>query len=180
MYNEIKYNVVICPHPFEDSDLAGCTIPGTSNKFADTGDNQSGIFSRANTNSLQGNRVSNDWNGMLFFNDASGRGDSRGEVCEKSAKFGRIEGNTFHSNGRFGTYTLGSNYPKLTDQSILSDGHNIDKESLCSGFDSEGNDRGEPVAFVNNVDYFNNFVGHYEAGDIQYNGHQSFDSNNIM
>lgn len=179
MYNDINHNVVICPHPFRDNVLSGCTVPGTSNHIADTKDNQSGIFSRANTNSLQGNRVSNNFNGMLLLNEGSGRGDSQHKVCETSAKLGRIEGNTFHSSGRFGTYTLTRNYPKNTDQSILTDGHNIDK-SLCSGFDSEGNARGKSCAIVNNVDYYNAFVGHYEAGDMQYNGHQSFDSNNLM
>lgn len=81
MYNDIKHNVVICPHPFRDSTLAGCTIPGTSNRIADTRDNQSGIFSTANTNSLLGNRVANAFNGMLFLNEGSGRGDSQGQVC---------------------------------------------------------------------------------------------------
>ncbi|KAK1742392.1 hypothetical protein QTG54_006957 [Skeletonema marinoi] len=179
MYNDIKHNVVICPHPFNDSVLSGCTVPGTSNRIADTKDNQSGIFSRANTNSLQGNRVSNNFNGMLLLNEGSGRGDSQHKVCETSAKLGRIEGNTFHSNGRFGTYTLTRNYPKQTDQSILTDGHNLD-QSLCSGFDNDGNARGESGAIVNNVDYYNAFVGHYEAGDMQYNGHQSFENNNLM
>lgn len=67
----------------------------------------------------------------------------------------------------------------MTDQSIQTDGHNIDK-SLCDGFDSNGNARGVSSAIVNNVDYFNAFVGHYETGDIQYNGHQSFENNNLM
>ena len=122
--------------------------------------------------------MSNHFNGMLFLSQGSGRGDSQNKVCESSARLGRIEGNTFHSNGRFGFYMLNS-YPKETDQSILSDGHNIDK-SLCSGFNREGNSRGAAGVIVNNVDYFNAFVGHYEAGDIQYNGHQSFDNNNLM
>lgn len=30
------------------------------------------------------------------------------------------------------------------------------------------------------MDYHNAFVGHYEAGDIQYNGHQSYDNNNLI
>ena len=196
MYNELKYNIVICPFPFSDDTLNGCTVPGTSNRIADTSDNQSGIFSRAATNSLIGNRVANTFNGMLLKEGSIGRGESYGKVCESAAKLGRYEGNTFHGNGRFGTYGLGTsphplslfgcsvrfvltpspllrnalrqgfNYPKPTDQSILTDGHNIDK-SLCGGFTDEGYDRGLSASIVNNLDYHNTFVGHYEAGDLQ-------------
>ena len=74
---------------------------------------------------------------------------------------------------------LGRNYAKSTDQSILTDGHNIDQE-LCSGFDNEGYERGFSASVVDNVDYNNAFVGHYEAGDIQYNGHHSYDNNNLL
>ena len=74
-----------------------------------------------------------------------------------------------------GTYTLNSNYPKSTDQSLANDGHNTD-QTLCEGFDEDGNTRGISTAFQNNLDYHNNFVGHYVAGDIQYNGHQSYDN----
>ena len=107
MYNEIKYNAVICPFPFSDDTLHGCTVPGTSGRIADTSDNQSGIFIRAATNSLVGNRVSNSFNGMLLKAGSIGRGASYDKVCESAAKLARYEGNTFHGNGRFGTYTLG-------------------------------------------------------------------------
>lgn len=40
MHNDIKYNVVICPFVFDNDILHGCTIPGTSNRIADTSDNQ--------------------------------------------------------------------------------------------------------------------------------------------
>jgi len=79
----------------------------------------------------------------------------------------------------FSTYTLSTNYPKLTDQSIANDGQN-DDQSLCSGFDENGDTRGISVSFENNMDYHNAFVGHYNAGDIQYNGHQSYDNNNLI
>ena len=107
MYNEVNYNVIICPFPFSDGALHGCTVPGTSGRIADTSDNQSGIFTRAATNSLTGNRVSNSFNGMLLKAGSIGRGESYDKVCESAAKLARYEGNTFHGNGRFGTYTLG-------------------------------------------------------------------------
>ena len=179
MYNDIKYNVILCPNPFGDTTLHGCTVPGTSNAQGDTSDNQSGIFSRAVTNSLIGNRVANAFNGMFFQAGGKGRGGSAGKVCESDAKIARVEGNTWHGNGRFGTYTLGSNYAKVTDQSILTDGHNID-QSFCEGFDNQGYERGAPGSMVDNIDYHNAFVGHYGAGDIQHNGHHSYSNLNLI
>jgi hypothetical protein len=76
-------------------------------------------------------------------------------------------------------YALGSNFPKVTDQSPANNGFNIDKE-LCDGFDANGDTRGLPGSFTGHVDYGNAFVGHYSAGDLQYNGHHSTDSNNLM
>ena len=38
LYNDLKYNVMLCPNKFQDSNLHGCTIPGTSNRLADTSD----------------------------------------------------------------------------------------------------------------------------------------------
>lgn len=179
MLNQISYNIYICNYPFSDNVFHGCTVPGTSNRIADTKDNQAGIFSRSATNDLIGNRSANGFNGMLISASSIGRGSKYGKVCEADGIMGRIEGNTFHGNGRFGTYTLSYNYPKLTDRSVASDGENIDK-SLCQGFDDEGSTKGVSTTFKNNVDYGNAFVGHYEAGDIQYYGHQSFDNNNLL
>jgi len=102
MLNSISYNVYICNFPFEDPVLHGCTVPGTSNRIADTSDNQAGIFSRAATNDLVGNRSVNGFNGMLLSASGHGRGSNSDKVCEADSKIGRIEGNTFHSNGRFG------------------------------------------------------------------------------
>ena len=106
---------------------------------------------------------------------------------------------------------MGGNYAKYTDQSIANDGHNID-QSLCNGFDSIGDERGQPGVMVENLDYGefhvknksyaicrlcivrpltytfppvslfqdNNFVGHYGAGDIQHNGHHSYNNLNLI
>ena len=48
------------------------------------------------------------------------------------------------------TYTLGRNYAKATDQSILTDGENINKD-LCKGFDSLGLGRGVSASMVDNT-----------------------------
>lgn len=103
MYNQIKYNINICPFPFDDNILHGCTVPGTSNRIADTSDNQSAFYTRAATNDLIGNRAANSFNGMLLFGGSPGRGNSYGKVCAPDARIGRTEGNVFHGHGRFGT-----------------------------------------------------------------------------
>jgi len=179
MWNTLAYNIAICPFPFSDDVYHGCTIPGTSNRIADTSDNQSGFFSRAGTNNFIGNRASNHFNGMFLKEGSRGRGEAYNKVCESSSQLGRMDGNTWHGNGRFGTYTLGSNYPKITDQSATNNGYNTDK-SLCDAFDSTGETRGLPGSFVNHVDYGNAFVGHYSAGDLQHYGHYSTENNELM
>mmetsp|Transcript_43333 Transcript_43333/g.48510 ORF Transcript_43333/g.48510 Transcript_43333/m.48510 type:complete len:1556 (-) Transcript_43333:209-4876(-) len=180
MWNTLAYNVAICPFPFRHPVLHGCTIPGTSNRMADTSDNQSGFFARgAGSNTYIGNRAANHFNGMFLAEGSIGRGEAYNQVCESASRLGRMEGNTWHSNGRFGTYTLGFNYPKVTDQSIASNGYNINKD-YCAPFDSNGDTQGLSGAFVNHVDYGNAFVGHYSAGDIQHYGHYSVNNNNLM
>jgi parallel beta-helix repeat protein len=103
MWNTLAYNVAICPFAFRDNTYHGCTIPGTSNPTADTSDNQSGFFSRAGTNNFIGNRAANHFNGMFLKEGSIGRGESYNKVCESASQLGRMEGNTWHSNGRFGT-----------------------------------------------------------------------------
>ena len=98
-FENLQYNVVLCPNQFNDNTLHGCTVPGTSNAQADTSDNQSGIFSRAITNNLIGNRVANAFNGMFFMAAGMGRGGVQGQVCESDAKLVRVEGNTWQYPG---------------------------------------------------------------------------------
>jgi len=179
MWNTLAYNVAICPFPFRNNEYHGCTIPGTSNRIADTSDNQSGFFSRAGSNNFIGNRASNHFNGMFLNEGGIGRGESYNKVCESASQLGRMDGNTWHGNGRFGTYTLGFNYPKVTDQSPANNGYNTDKSS-CDPFDSNGDTQGLSGSFVNHVDYGNAFVGHYSAGDIQHYGHHSTENNELI
>ena len=119
---------------------------------------------------------------MLFANDVfggNGRGFVNGEVCLNKARWGRIQGNTFHSHGRFGTYSLGYNFPKRTDQSIVTNGRMLDK-TTCNAVNADGSDNGVGVVIADNFDYGNVFVGHYEAGDIQYLRHTSIANNNLI
>lgn len=180
MWNTLAYNVAVCPFPIQDSIYGGCTVPGTSNVQADTRLNQAGFYSNgAATNNFIGNRAANHFNGMFLDGGEMGRGSANGEVCESSSRLGRFDGNTWHGNGRFGTYALGRNYPQETDQSVAFNGINVDKE-LCNAFDAEGRTHGLPGAFVNHVDYGNLFVGHYSAGDIQYSGHHSVENIHLI
>jgi hypothetical protein len=171
--NTMANNVAICPWKFKDE---GCTVPGTSNDQGDTSLNQAGIYMESPTNHLLGNRMANHFNGMLL-NAKNGRGPVTNSVCDKMTPFGRWKGNVFHSSGRFGTYTLTNNYPvKNTGQSIALNG----QTTSCNAFTSEGDDNGLSTSIRENVDYGNAFVGHYEAGDIQYNYHASFNNLNLI
>jgi hypothetical protein len=174
MANTLAYNVAICPWKFSDG---GCTVPGTSNSQSDTSNNQSGLYSKAPTNNLIGNRMANHFNGMFLEANGVGRGPSYGQVCTQNTPIGRIEGNVFHSNGRFGTYLLSYNYPQHgTGQTIAQNGYT----ASCDPWTADGEDNGYSTALRNNVDYGNAFVGHYEAGDIQYSHHTSINNINLI
>ena len=108
-----------------------------------------------------------------------GRGASFNRVCNNGAPLGRMEGNTFHSHGRFGTYMLNNNFPKKVDTSITKNGYFTDRNT-CNGFTDTGEETGYPVAINNHFDYGNAFVGHYNGGDIQYKNHISIESLNLM
>jgi hypothetical protein len=182
MYNNLLYNVVICPWPFEGP-KGGCTVAGTDNDQADTGLNQSGFWGVSQTQNLIGNRFSNSFNGMLYETAQTagrGRGAADGKVCPQNALLGHLEGNTFHGHGRFGTYFLGNDFPKITDQSVNTNGY-ISNFDSCKGFNpSTGLETGISLKITNNVDYGNVFVGQYDAGDIQYAKHTSFDNLNLI
>ena len=165
MLNKVNYNVAICP--WKDN---GCTLPGTSNGQGDTSLNQSGLYMESPNNHFIGNRMANHFNGQ-FNNAGRGRGPVSGKVCGANTPLGIWDGNTFHSSGRFGTYLLNSNYPlQDTDQSVASNG-TTNNSDHCENYTAGGEDKGLPSLILNHFDYGNNFVGQYEAGDIQYKQH---------
>jgi len=96
-----------------------------------------------------------------------GRGTTAGQLCADQQHWGRLEGNTWHGHGRFGTYVLVSVFPKRTDRSLTTGGVVVDRDS-CGAWTSEGGDAGMPQAISSNVDYDNVFVGQYGLGDVQY------------
>lgn len=179
LYNKFFYNVAICPWP--TSSLGGCSVPGTSNNQADTDVNQAGIWSISQLQHLVGNRMVNHFNGMFWDAGAFAgacTGDARNlQCCTNHLKLGHFEGNTFHGNGRFGTYFLGTNTPKKLDVSIASNGAVVDTLK-CDGFNVDGTDNGKSVTFFAHTDYGNAFVGTYMQGDVQYAHQFSSDNNN--
>ena len=163
MFNKILYNVVICPTP-KSSVYGGCTLPGTDDGDADTTVNQSGMWSAAPTNDMIGNRFANSFNGMFYsfsFGFTNGKDETK-------ALMGRVEGNTFHGHGRFGTYVLFGYPTNDCVSSVAADGL---LSAPCSPYTSTGLDNGHAVVLSNNVDYDNVFAGGYSYGDIQYNQH---------
>jgi hypothetical protein len=176
MYNSIEYNVVICPFPLDDPIHHGCTLPGTNTASVDDRTNQASIYLRSATNDMIGNRAANARNGM--YAETGVDGTAKGKVCTLQTGIGRWEGNTFHGHSRFGTYPIRF-FPQVTDRSVDTNGYNLD-QSLCRGFDSNGETNGKSTAILNHVDYDNAFVGQYEVGDIQYRGHVSINNNNLI
>ena len=186
LYNHIEYNAVICPWKFLDPVMGGCTIPGTDNQDADDSNNQASYWSLDHTNHFIGNRAANSFNGLFF--DPSmkgdGRGISEGKVCAQWTRLGRVQGNTCHSHGRFGTYFVSNNYPRQLPTTIAGNGQTQPFPALAavcnSGFTSDGYDLGLSSTITNNVDYQNIFVGAYAMGDIQWRDHYSIDNKNVI
>ncbi|CAF4040020.1 unnamed protein product [Adineta steineri] len=179
MYNRIFHNVAICPWA-KSGEKRGCTIPGTDNGQADGTLNQAGLWGLSFTNYAIGNRFANNYNGMLYQEQGFGRG--RGHVngleCPSFQQMGRLEGNTFHGCGRFGTYVLATVFPKRTDRSIDKNG--LPTLTTCQEWTANGEDNGLPATFMHNIDYDNVFVGQYGAGDLQYRYHTSINNNNLI
>jgi hypothetical protein len=83
----------------------------------------------------------------------------------------------YHSSGRFGTHGLNENFPlQNTGFSVATNGQTTD----CQSFKADGSDNGLMSMVSNNFGYGNAFVDHYEAGDIQYNGHTRFNNLNLI
>ena len=107
-----------------------------------------------------------------------GRGHVYGLECLTFQQMGRLEGNTFHGCGRFGTYVLADVFPKNTGRTLSRNGLPI--LDSCSSWTLTGEDNGLPATLMNNIDYDNAFVGQYGAGDLQYKYHTSVQNLNLI
>jgi len=173
MQNKINYNVVICPNNLNNF---GCSIPGTDNDQADTSLNQAGLWSSTPANNVVGNRFSNSFNGM-FYDLGKSNGAAENKVNTLFMIMGKLEGNTFHGHGRFGTYIL-FYFPK--NGCIGNINNNGFLSEPCTAFTNDGLNNGISLAHINNVDYSNAFVGGYNINDLQYRGHVGINNlNNI-
>ena len=83
---------------------------------------------------------------------------------EAHAPFGKFSGLVHHSNWRFGFY-LDNNYPRKINRD--SDGKIIDWGS-CEAFTAIGEDNGVIGYVEDGLDFFNDFVGQYSVGDVQF------------
>ena len=140
MWNTLAHNVVVCPWPL-GGQKGGCSLPGTSNGQADTALNQAGVWALSPVQYLIGNRFANSFNGMLFdVGGAGGRGVglAAGRACPAQGAVGRLEGNTLHGHGRFGTYFLGNAFPRRPNASLASDGLVLPDDASCGAWTTEG------------------------------------------
>jgi len=127
---------------------------GTDNDQADTSDNQvfdipllkslnkltlsvmkAGLWALGFENYVIGNRFSNSFNGMLYQEQGhtTGRQTTLGKLCSNFQKIGRLEGNTFHNHGRFGSYVLADVFPKNVERNVASNGIPVNKDRDCRG-----------------------------------------------
>jgi hypothetical protein len=130
----------------------------------------------SHTNHFIGNRACNSFNG-LFFDPTlfpNGRGFSAGQTCDIHMPLGRVQGNTFHGHGRFGTYFVSSDFPRQLGVNLTGNGWAT--SDMCRPFDDQGFDRGWSSAIWDNTDFQNVFVGSYALGDIQYRNHFSIEN----
>jgi hypothetical protein len=188
LYNKLMYNVAICPHPLSKG---GCSVPGTDNSQADTEINQAGLWSISPANHLIGNRFANSFNGM-FYETGAKAGNCDGDAsaldcctqgtdisywnrshctdiscrtrsyCTQGAVLGRMEGNTFHGHGRFGTYFLGNIFPKKNTLSLANHG-GVGGSDECAAFNGEGEETGFSqvvlyIIWIRHIMYFIYYV----------------------
>lgn len=179
LFNYVEYNAVACPYSF-DGVKQGCTIPGTDNGEADTSLNQAAYWSLSHTNHFIGNRAANTFNGVFFHPSFApkGRGFSDGKVCTNFLPLGRVQGNTCHGHGRFGTYFVSADWPRDVHTNLSMNGWTSDAE--CAPFDSAGIERGKSATIWDNVDYHNVFIGGYALGDVQFRNHVAKSSNCLI
>jgi len=186
MDNTFKDNVVVCPE--DTTNKYGCRVQGTDNEQADYVQ-QSGCWALSVTNNWVGNRFAGTYNG--FFTQTSafggGKGAAKGKVCTVHAPFGRMEGNVNHGTARFGFY-LDHNWPRQLQRSVASNGYVVDIANVykadawssCQEFKDNGDDNGHVSAVVDGLDFFNNLVGQYDLGDIQWLRFNSINNNHGM
>jgi len=184
LQNTFSQNVAICPD--DGSERATCRIAGTDNEQADYGQ-QSGLWALSVTNNFIENRFVHTYNG--FFTQTSafilGRGMTKHKVCPKYAPFGVLRGNVNHGCGRFGFY-LDKNWPRQLDRNFASDGmvsdYGVCRDEWCScnEFKEDGSDNGHPGKIEDGLDFFNNLVGQYQLGDMQWLRFKSINNNHGM
>jgi hypothetical protein len=151
---------------------------GTDNGEADASPNHAAFWAVSHSNNFVGNHAGNNFNGIFYHPSfaPNGRGTVQGKVCANNLPVGRFEGNVLHGNGRFGTYFVASSWPRRVTQSLSTNGFT----SNCQAFGPNGEDRGYPVALVDNVDYHNAFIGSYAMADVQFLNHRATDSLNLI
>jgi hypothetical protein len=182
MFNTFRENVNICHDG--SAERMNCRAPGTDNEQGDF-IQQSGLWALSITNHFIGNRLINHYN--AFFTQTSAfpnaRGVAAGKVCTVNAPFGTFSNNVCHSNWRFGFY-LDNSMPRQLSRTVASNGYVTDiaacssnpSSCSCSEFKPDGTDNGQVGIVADQVDWFSDFVGCYELGDIQLLRFQSFNN----
>ena len=140
---------------------------------AGPGEKSGGLFLFGMTNNILHNRVIGHEHGLwsLGSGQPDGRpmGMSHGMVCNQFMPFGKIQGNVFHDNKKFGFY-MDNQFPRQVETNCdgMASNERWGPKPTCGMFKHSGEDNGVVCRIEDQFDWHNEFVGGYFAGDISW------------
>jgi hypothetical protein len=134
------------------------------------------------TNDVIGNHIVGFQHGLFTHGTVHhlGEGAAHGKVCPRHLPFGIMRGNVNHDNSYFGIYP-DNQFPRNVGPRD-ENGYVIDMQRCWQELTPDGRDNGVvPASVVEDcLDYHNDFVGQYTAGDIMYLRFKAVDCNTGM
>ena len=96
-------------------------------------------------------------------------GMSLGMVCNQFMPYGKIQGNVFHDNKKFGFY-MDNQFPRQVETNCdgMASNERWGPKPTCGMFKQSGEDNGVVCRIEDQFDWHNEFVGGYFAGDISW------------
>ena len=125
------------------------------------------------SNDILHNRVIGHEQGLwsLGSGQPNGRpmGMSMGMVCNQFMPYGKIQGNVFHDNKKFGFY-MDNQFPRQVETNCdgMASNERWGPKPTCEMFKHSGEDNGVVCRIEDQFDWHNEFVGGYFAGDISW------------
>ncbi|CAK0820094.1 unnamed protein product [Prorocentrum cordatum] len=181
MNNTISHNTIICPYWDDSKRSGGPSGPYCIVKGANAGEGV-GIYMVGVTNDVIGNHIVGHQHGLFTPGGLHhlGEGEAHGKVCPRHLPYGIMRGNVNHDNSYFGIYP-DNQFPRNVGPRD-ENGYVIDMQRCWQELTPDGRDNGVvPASVVEDcLDYHNDFVGQYTAGDIMYLRFKAVDCNTGM